>query len=86
MHSTPVGWVRIKDAAVYASVSTRTVSRWLQEGLRHSRLSSNSVRIKIEDLDSWMDRFCQHHVDIDEQVKAAMAKARKKLKSMGVRA
>jgi excisionase family DNA binding protein len=76
------GWVTIAGAAKHASVSKRTVSRWLKDGLKHARLHSNSVRIKLDDLYEWMERFCQHHVDIDEQVAKAMVKARKKLAEM----
>lgn len=79
-------WLTLAGAAVHASVSKRTVSKWLKDGLRHARLSSNSVRIKVADLDAYIERFCTNTVDIDEQVRSAMAKARKKLKAMGARA
>lgn len=76
------GWVTMAGAAEHASVSKRTVSRWLKDGLKHARLNANSVRIKLDDLDAWMERFCQDYVDVDEQVKSAMDKARKKIREM----
>lgn len=81
----PVGWFRIKDAAAYASVTPRTVSKWLKDGLKHSRLNSNSVLIKIEHVDEYLERFNTDSVDVDAQVAAAMTKARKKLRKMGIR-
>jgi excisionase family DNA binding protein len=76
------GWLTIEGAAKYASASRCTVSKWMKEGLRHARLNSNTVRIKIEDIDAWLDQRCQTSVEVSEQVTAAMAKARKKLKEM----
>jgi len=72
----------MEGAAQYASVSKGTISRWMKEGLRHARLASNSVRVKAEDVDAWMDKFCMSSVSVDEQVKSAMTKARKKLREM----
>lgn len=50
-------WASIKTAAVYADVSPRTVRSWLKEGLKHSRLPSGTIRIKLEDLDEFLSQY-----------------------------
>jgi len=65
------GWIKIKGAARYCGVSVRTFRGWLKKGLRHSRMSSGSVLIKISWLDEYLAGFevQENHVDkITEEI------------------
>ncbi len=46
------GWLKIKNAAVYADVSERLFRDWLKQGLRHVKVNG-SIRTKPE----WIDEF-----------------------------
>ena len=52
-----IGWLKVKNAAKYADVSERTLRTWLKSGLRHSRLPSGTILIKIE----WLDEFLEEN-------------------------
>ena len=80
-----VGWVTMAEAAQYASVSKKTISRWTRDGLKCARMTTHVVRIKLADLYAYIERFCSHHVDVDTEVEVAMSKARKKLKEMNLK-
>jgi excisionase family DNA binding protein len=51
------GWLKVKEAAVYCDMSERTIRSWLKDGLRHSRLRSGAILIKIEWIDEYLERF-----------------------------
>ena len=51
------GWAKIKIAAAYASVSTRTVRNWLKMGLQHSRLPSGAILIEYTSIDAFLRSF-----------------------------
>jgi len=58
-----IGWMKIKGAAQYAGISVRTLRGWLKSGLRHSRLPSKSILIKI----AWLDEFLEgFEIDTDK--------------------
>ena len=49
-------WFTREEAAEYLRVGTRTLDRWIAAGkLRAFKKSSRLVRLKREDLDSFMD-------------------------------
>lgn len=48
------GWLRIRDASKYASVSERTLREWLRQGLKHSK-----IRGLILLKPSWIDEFIE---------------------------
>ena len=52
-----IGWLKVKNAAKYADVSERTLRTWLKHGLRHSRLRSGMILIKVEWLDEFLEKF-----------------------------
>jgi len=52
-----MGWHKIKDAAKYAGVSPGTFRRWLNKGLRHSRLPSGMILIKESAIDEFLEKF-----------------------------
>ena len=56
------GWFRIKSAAEYCDVSTKTFRGWLKQGLPHSRLE-RCVLINRTELDQWLER---HAVDVNQ--------------------
>lgn len=51
------GWAKITAAANYAGVSTRTFRNWLQQGLKHSRLPSRTILVRLSDIDEYLDGF-----------------------------
>ena len=51
------GWAKIKQAATYAGMSERSLRGLLKQGLRHSRLPSGTILVKIE----WVDGFLESH-------------------------
>ena len=50
------GWLRIKQACLYCSVSERTIRNWLKEGLRFSKVHG-TVLISVENLDEFLKQF-----------------------------
>jgi hypothetical protein len=51
------GWKKVKQSAEYAGVSTRTFRPWLKEGLRHLRLPSGTILIKLDWIDQFLESF-----------------------------
>ena len=58
------GWARIKGAADYSGVSERTLRSWLKEGLKHSRLPSGTILIKL----AWIDEFLEGYQETENRV------------------
>ena len=55
-------WLKVKSAAKRADHSERTVRDWLKAGLRHCRLKSGGILIKVEWLDEYLESFeCQEN-------------------------
>ncbi len=50
-------WQKIIPSAKYAGVSERTFRKWLRAGLRHSRLPSGTLLIKVEWIDQYLKKF-----------------------------
>jgi len=65
------GWLKIKNAAEYADVSTNTLRTWLAKGLRHSRVGG-VVLINKENLNQWIDSHAVDHGQLDEIVDEVM--------------
>lgn len=65
-----MAWMRLKSAAAFCDVSPRTLRRWLQEGLRHSRISGVPY-VSEQALDEFMKT---HEVSSDraERIAAEM--------------
>jgi hypothetical protein len=67
------GWLKVKAAAKYCGLSERKIRSLLKEGLRHSRLKSGTILIKIEWIDEYLGKFeaLENEVDsiVDEVVK-----------------
>jgi hypothetical protein len=51
------GWAKIKQASRYAGVSPRTFRGWLKQGLKHTRLPSGMILIKLTSIDEWLESF-----------------------------
>lgn len=49
------GWFRPREAAIYSSVSERTVRKWCGRGLRFSKTPTGAILIRRE----WMDEFLE---------------------------
>jgi predicted site-specific integrase-resolvase len=62
------GWLRVRDAARFASVSERTLRKWLRSGLRHARLPSGRILIRVVDIDIWLENFCEVENRADQLV------------------
>jgi len=61
-----VGWLKIKGAAQYCSVSPRTMRGWLKAGLRYARLPSGTILIKKEEIDHFLENFSNQMDQVDE--------------------
>lgn len=62
------GWAKIIPAAKYAGVSPRTFRDWLKDGLKHSRLKSGTVLIRLSDIDSYLEGFAVSESAVDKIV------------------
>jgi hypothetical protein len=51
------GWTKIKAASVYAGISPRTMRKWLNQGLRHSRLPSGTIILSFDAVDEFLSSF-----------------------------
>jgi excisionase family DNA binding protein len=71
------GWAKVKEAARYAGVSERTLRDWLQEDLRHARLPSGRILIRLADIDGYLDRFCGSENRADKIVDELLREVRK---------
>ena len=71
------GWMTMAGAAKYASVSKPTMRHWMKDGLKHSRVAANVVRIKAEDVDAYLERFTGGTNEFDEAIQKGLSKVRK---------
>ena len=69
-----MGWMKIKSAAAYADVSSRTMRRLLKQGLRYSRLPSGTVLIK----QSWIDEYLTQFESSEDEVRQVVDEVVKK--------
>lgn len=60
---TNVPWLSPQSAARYADVSRKTIYTWCQQGMRHSRLTTGTIRIKTEWVDEWIEGQSQVNLD-----------------------
>jgi excisionase family DNA binding protein len=72
MRQVERGWLKVKEAAVYSGLSERTIRGLLKQGLRHSRLASGTVLIKVEWLDEYFSRFEFGQSEADRVVEAVL--------------
>lgn len=77
-------WLTTKEAGEYTSTSRFTIRRWIKEGLPCARIHSNAIRIKVSDLDTWMERYINRDDDIEAQLERARKATVKKMKAMGL--
>ena len=66
------GWLKVKETAVYCDMSERTVRSWLKYGLRHSRLRSGTILIKVSWIDEFLERFETEENEVDRIVEDVM--------------
>ena len=69
---TGIGWANKEQACCYANISSSTLKKWMQNGLKHSRIGA-CLRIRYKDLDDFMLSF-QAGQDIDLEECSKMAK------------
>lgn len=68
------GYVTIDGAAEYASVSTRTIKRWIKAGLpRYQGCSRGRVLLKPSDIDLYLTRQQAPQIDLDMMVDEDLA-------------
>ena len=58
------GWGKISQVAEYSGLSEKTLRSLLKQGLRHSRLPSGTIILKIEWVDEYLERY---ETPIDEK-------------------
>jgi len=57
-----LAWMRLAQAAEYVNVSPRTIRRWMDEGLKHSRIHGYPY-ISEKWLDEWMESHAADNVE-----------------------
>ena len=67
------GWAKVKQAARYAGVSERTFRSWLKQGLKHSRLSSGTILVRVLDIDAHLEKFAVTGKEVDFVVDEVLA-------------
>ncbi|MGD9949313.1 MAG: helix-turn-helix domain-containing protein [Desulfobulbus sp.] len=80
----PKAWLTTKEAGEYTSTCRGTILRWIGDGLPHARIHTNAIRIKVTDLDEWMERFVNRDEDIEAQLERARVATIKKMKALGI--
>jgi len=68
LRSDTRGYLKVKSAAAYVSVSVRTFRTWLKEGLPYSRLPSGTILVAYADIDAWLESFRVDGSRVDEIV------------------
>jgi excisionase family DNA binding protein len=67
------GYLSIEGAARYASVSPKTIKRWIQEGLSvYQGTTRGKVLIRPGDIDAYLMRKEAPRVDLNAIVKAVI--------------
>ena len=66
------GWLTVKKAAEYCSMSERTVRSWLKQGLKHSKLKSGTILVKIGWIDEYLETYAVQKNEIDKVVEEVM--------------
>lgn len=67
--ASAVGYLSIDAAAVYASVSTKTIKRWIQAGLPvYQGTRRGKVLIRPSDIDLYLQKKTAPKVDLDAMV------------------
>jgi len=66
------GWAKIKRAAKYADISERTVRKWLNKGLKYSRLPTGTILIRYSDVDEFLESFAVDGDQVDRMVDEVM--------------
>jgi excisionase family DNA binding protein len=78
-------WLTTKEAGEYTSTSKWTILRWVADGLPLARINSRgTIRIKVTDLDDWMERYFNRDNDIEAQLEKARLKTMQKMKALGI--
>jgi excisionase family DNA binding protein len=67
-HQAFRGWLKVKEAAKYCGLSERKIRSLLKEGLRHSRLRSGTILIKVEWVDEYLGGFEAQENEVDRIV------------------
>jgi excisionase family DNA binding protein len=65
------GWLRIREAAKYSGISTRTLRDWLKMGLKSYRVRG-AILVCADDIDSFIKRFPADGQDVDRIVDEAV--------------
>ena len=51
------GWRKVSGVCEYTETEKRTIRSWLKAGLKHSRLPSGMILIRLADIDDYLDKF-----------------------------
>jgi hypothetical protein len=71
------GWARIKEAASYSGVKERTLRSCLKVGLKHSRLPSGTILIKL----AWIDEYLEGFQETENRVNSIVEETMESLKN-----
>jgi len=67
-------WLGLKQAAIYTSSSTKTVSRWIKSGkVKYTKLPSGSIKISRTELDRFMERYAIEAIDFEKTVASLLS-------------
>ncbi len=65
-------WLRVPNAAEYASVSKRTIYCWFRQGLKFSKVGGCRL-IKVDDLDDFIEQFATTENAADQIVEQILS-------------
>jgi excisionase family DNA binding protein len=75
-------WGRIKDVAMHAGVSPRTVRRWIKIGLKYSRIPGGAVLIRFSEVDAFLEQHAVNEVGkADRMVEEILKEGRRKIRT-----
>jgi hypothetical protein len=74
MNVPGMGCFKMKQAASYAGISERTLHDWLKRGLRHSRLTTGIILIKVQWIDEFLEGFEVKSMQVDSIVDDSLKK------------
>lgn len=75
------GWGKVKDVAVYAGISERTLEKWIKEGLEVAHLPSGLRLISYDTVDAYLRKLSKSENQVDRIADETLAEFKSHLDS-----
>lgn len=76
------GWGNFEAAAIYAGVSKRTISDWVNDGLPCAERNSKTKLIKFSDIDNYLENYKRKETSSMDKDTTCMDEADQLLKAV----